>query len=313
MQRYKTLNSYLRERFGQRVWRISVDGGFTCPVRDGTKGWRGCIFCNIKSFTPPYAERVKSVREQVKFGVELIRKHKKAQKFVVYFQPYTNTYAEVEKLRKLYYDALEADENVVGLFIGTRPDCLPNETIDLLDEINKRTFLVVELGLQTANNRTLEIIKRGHTVEDFVEATYKLHKRGIKVLAHVIIGLPGDTVQDYINTAKLLNDLKIFAVKIHPLHVVKFTELDLWYREGKYIPLEFDEYINYVVEFIANLSPSIYIARLTGEAPEKFLVAPLWCKDKFRVLDGIAKKLEELNIFQGSKIQQYELRIQKNS
>lgn len=300
-KRYKSLNHFLKEYFGEKVYRVSVDGGFTCPVRDGTKGWRGCIFCNVKSFTPPYSERWKSLKEQILYGIDIVRKTRKAKKYMVYFQPYTNTYGEVEKLRKLYYEALSAHQDIVGLFIGTRPDCLPQNVLDLLEEINEKTFLVVELGLQTANDKTLEVIKRGHTVEDFIKATQELQKRKIKVLVHVIIGLPGDTKEDFINTAKLLSELGVFAVKIHPLHVVKFTELEIWYKEGKYIPLTLDEYANYAVDFLEHLADSIYIARLTGESPDKLLIAPEWCKNKFKVLEKIEKILEEKDTYQGAK------------
>ncbi len=300
-KRYKSLNHFLKEYFGEKVYRVSVDGGFTCPVRDGTKGWRGCIFCNIKSFTPPYSERWKSLKEQILYGIDIVRKTRKAKKYMVYFQPYTNTYGGVEKLRKLYYEALSAHQDIVGLFIGTRPDCLPGDVLDLLEEINEKTFLVVELGLQTANDKTLEIIKRGHTVEDFIKATQELQKRKIKVLVHVIIGLPGDTREDFINTAKLLSALGVFAVKIHPLHVVKFTELEIWYKEGKYTPLTLDEYANYAVDFLEHLADSIYIARLTGESPDKLLIAPEWCKNKFKVLEKIEKILEEKDTYQGAK------------
>lgn len=299
-KRYKTLSSFMKEYFGEKVYKVSVDGGFTCPVRDGTKGWRGCIFCNIKSFTPPYAERARSVKDQILEGIENVKKFRKARKYVVYFQPYTNTYADVEKLRKLYNEALEAHPDIVGIFIGTRPDCLSYEIIDLLDELNRKTFLVVELGLQSSNNRTLELIKRGHTVEDYIDATKKLHERNIRTLPHIIIGLPGDTEQDYINGARLISDLGVFAVKIHPLHVVKFTELELWYRKGEYKPLEISEYVEYVGLFLENLSPRIYIARITGEAPDKFLVAPEWCKNKFKVIQEIDLYLEKKNIYQGA-------------
>lgn len=298
-KRYRSLNTFLREFFGEKVYRVSVDGGFTCPVRDGSKGWRGCIFCNIKSFTPPYAERSKSVKEQVLIGIENVRKYRKAKKYMIYFQPYTNTYADVDRLKWVYEEALGAHQDIVGMFIGTRPDCLPDEVIDLLDEINKKTFLVVELGLQSSNNRTLEIIKRGHTVEDYIIATEKLHKRGIRTLPHVIIGLPGDSEEDYINCARLISELGVFAVKIHPLHVVKFTELEIWYKEGKYTPLTLEEYVRYVALFLENLSPSVLVARLTGEAPEKYLVAPDWCKNKFKVLQAIEDYLEKTDTYQG--------------
>lgn len=298
-KRYKTLHSFFRQIFGQKVYKVSVDGGFTCPVRDGTKGWKGCIFCNVRSFTPNYAERGKSVKDQILEGIENVRKYKNAKKYIVYFQPYTNTYADTESLRQLYTEAIEAHPDIVGLFIGTRPDCLPDDVIDLLEDLNKRTFLVIELGLQSSNNTTLEIIKRGHTVEDYVEATEKLHKRGIRTLSHVIIGLPGDTEQDYVNSARLISELGVFAVKIHPLHVVKFTELELWYRQGKYVPMELSEYVHYVSVFLENLSESVLIARLTGEAPDKFLVAPDWCRNKFKVIQAIDTNLERKGVYQG--------------
>lgn len=306
-KRYNTLNSFMKEYFGEKVYKVSVDGGFTCPVRDGTKGWRGCIFCNIKSFTPPYAERARSIKNQVLEGIENVRKYRKARKYVVYFQPYTNTYADVEKLRQLYEEALEAHPNIVGIFIGTRPDCLSDEIVGLLDELNRRTFLVVELGLQSSNNKTLELIKRGHTVEEYIDATKKLHRLNIRTLPHIIIGLPGDTEQDYINGARLISDLGVFAVKIHPLHVVKFTELELWYREGKYKPLELSEYVEYVGVFLENLSPKVYIARITGEAPDKFLVAPEWCRNKFKVMQEIDFYLEKKNIYQGARYEAHKI------
>ncbi len=298
-KRYRTLHSFLKRFFGEKVYKVSVDGGFTCPVRDGTKGWKGCIFCNIRSFTPIYAERGKSIKDQVLEGIENVMKYKKAKKYIVYFQPYTNTYADIDRLRQLYTEAIEAHPDIVGLFIGTRPDCLPNDVIDLLEDLNKRTFLVVELGLQSSNDKTLEIIKRGHTVEDYVVATEKLHKRGIRTLSHVIIGLPGDTEKDYVNSARLISDLGVFAVKIHPLHVVKFTELELWYRQGKYVPMELSEYVHYVSVFLENLSDSVLIARLTGEAPDKFLIAPDWCRNKFKVIRAIDNYLERKGVYQG--------------
>lgn len=300
-RRYKTLNSFMKNTFGESVFRISVDGGFTCPVRDGTKGWKGCAFCNVRSFTPPSATRLKTVREQVIDGIERIRRYRKARKFAVYFQPYTNTYADVSRLRKIYTEALESHPDVVGLFIGTRPDCLPDDVIDLLDELNKRTFLVVELGLQTANDRTLETVKRGHTVGDYIAATEKLHTRKIKTLAHVIIGLPGDSEEDFVRTARLISDLGVFAVKIHPLHVVKHTELEKWYLEGKYIPMYLQDYVRYVGMFLENLSDSVLVARLSGESPDEFLVAPDWCRDKFRVIQAIELYLERMNIYQGMR------------
>lgn len=303
--RYRTLNSFLKEFFGEKVYKISVDIGLTCPVRDGTKGLKGCAFCNVKSFVPKYADRRKTVREQILEGIENAKRFRKAKKYMVYLQPYTNTYGDVEKLRRLYNETLEAHPDILGMFIGTRPDCLPEEVLDLLDEINRKTFLIVELGLQTSNNRTLELIRRGHTVEEYVLSTQRLHERGIRTLSHIIIGLPGDIEEDYIRTAHLISSLKVFAVKIHPLHVVKHTEIEQWYREGRYVPLTLEEYVRYVCLFLEHLSDSVLIARLSGEAPDEFLIAPDWCRNKFRVIREIELYLERNDTYQGKKASAY--------
>ena len=291
----------MRTYWGEPAYKISVDAGFTCPVRDGKINWESCVFCNPKSYTPPWASRFKPIKEQVLEGIERA-KEKGYRKFLVYFQPYTNTYADVEKLRKVYEEALSAHPDIVGMFIGTRPDCLPPEVLDLLSEIAQRTFLVVELGLQSGNNRTLEIIKRGHTVEDFVNAVEELHRRGIKVIAHVILGLPNDTPDDWVSTAHLLSEVHILGVKMHPLHVVRWTELEKWYREGKYKPLELDEYVDGVILFLENLKTTIWVARLTGEAIGGTLVAPSWCNRKFEVLTKIQQEMERRDTWQGRKI-----------
>ncbi len=296
MTRYNKFSEHLKKVFGEKVWKISVDAGFKCPPQ------AKCVYCYNPSFVPETARRVKPLKEQIMEGMEIIKKRRKVNKFIVYFQAYTNTYAEPEYLKKVYYEALSISPDIVGISIGTRSDCIDDKILEILKDLNKRTYLWVELGLQSANDRAMEITKRGHDVKNFRETVKKLKENNIKVMAHVIIGLPGDEYKDWMNTAYFLNKLKIDGVKIHPLHVVKYTELEKWYREGKYKPLEFDEYIKVVCDFIENLDKDIIIARLTGEAPDDLLVAPDWCRNKMRVLSEIERELEKRGSYQGKYI-----------
>lgn len=293
MKRYNTLSEYLKKTFGERVWRVSVDLGLTCPVRDGTKGWDGCLYCNNEAFTPRYVKRGALINEQITEGIKVVGK--KARKFIVYFQPYTNTYCDPEFLRNAFNKALSHPE-VVGVSLGTRPDCLPDRILEVIDEFSGRTYLMVELGLQSANPKTLELINRGHTPEDFAEATRKLKEIGVQVLAHIILGLPSEGKEDWLNTGRFLRDVGVDAVKIHPLHVVKGSRLEKWYLDGRYIPLELDEYVKGAVDVLEVLHPECLIARITGEAPPNLLLAPSWCLDKNRVLKMIDGEIERRNI-----------------
>jgi len=290
---YNKFSEHLKEVFGEKVWKISVDAGFKCPPQ------AKCIYCYNPSFVPETAKRVKTLKEQILEGMEIIKKKRKVNKFIVYFQAYTNTYGEPEHLKKVYNEALLLSPHIVGISIGTRSDCMNDKVLEILKDLNKRTYLWVELGLQSANDKVLRITKRGHDVKNFEDAVKKLKENNIKVMAHVIIGLPGDEYKDFINTAHFLNELKIDGVKIHPLHVVKYTELEKWYREGRYKPLEFNEYINIVCDFIENLDKNIMIARLTGESPHNLLVAPSWCRNKLKVINEIEKELKRRNSYQG--------------
>lgn len=304
MRRYNSFSEYLKNLFGVKVWKVSVDAGFSCPNN------ARCIYCSTPSFTPEYAERNTPIRQQILKGIEIIKRTRKARKFIVYFQPHTNTYvdgfgADTEEqkeifLRNVYTEALSSHPDIVGLSIGTRPDCLSSNTIELLSELNKVTFLYVELGLQSANNNTLELIKRGHTKECFCDAVQKLKEKNIRVLAHIILGLPNESEKDWEITARFLNELKIDAVKIHPLHIVKNTEMESWYRSGMYTPIELREYAEGVAKVIGILHRNCLIARLTGEASKDTLIAPLWCKEKNKVLMAIENELEKRNIYQGS-------------
>jgi len=295
MRYYNKFSDYLKRIFGVKVWKVSVDAGFKCPPQ------AKCIYCFNLSFTPSYARRVKEIELQIKEGIEIIRKSKKAKKFIVYFQPYTNTYGDPETLEFLYFKALRSHPDIVGISIGTRADCITDEVMEVLKELKKKTFLWVELGLQSALDKTLEITKRGEKVEDFEKAVSMLKREDIKVITHVIIGLPGEKEEDFISTANFLNRLKIEGVKIHPLHVVKNTELEDWFKRGKYKPLEFEEYVKYVVDFLEVLDPEIVIARLTGETQKDLLIAPVWCENKMRVLNRIEEEFKMRNSFQGKR------------
>ncbi len=295
-KRYNKFSEHLKEIFGEKVWKISVDAGFRCPPQ------AKCIYCYNPSFVPETARRSKPLKEQILEGIEIIKRKRKVNKFIVYFQAYTNTYGEPEYLKRVYYEALSVSPFIVGISIGTRSDCLDEKVMEILKDLNKKTYLWVELGLHSANERTMEITKRGHNVKNFEEAVKKLKENNIRVMAHVIIGLPGDGYEDFINTAHFLNKVKIDGVKIHPLHVVRYTELEKWFREGRYKPLEFEEYIRIVCDFIENLEGSIVIGRLTGEAPFNLLLAPDWCRNKLRVLSEIERELEKRNSYQGKSL-----------
>ncbi|MEN3046750.1 MAG: TIGR01212 family radical SAM protein [Candidatus Hydrothermales bacterium] len=291
--RYNKFSQHLKEIFKEKVWKISVDAGFKCPPQ------AKCIYCYNPSFVPETARRFIPLKDQIIKGIEILRERKKVNKFIVYFQAYTNTYGDVNYMRKVYYEALNTHPDIVGISIGTRCDCLPDDVLDLLSELNEITYLWVELGLQSANEKSMILTKRGHDLKCFEESVLKLKERKIRIMAHVIIGLPGDTYKDYINTAHFLNKLKINGVKIHPLHVVKYTELEREFIEGRYRPLELEEYVNIVCDFIERLDKNILIARLTGEAPEDLLIAPLWCKNKLKLINDIEKELERRDSYQG--------------
>ncbi|MCX7765307.1 MAG: TIGR01212 family radical SAM protein [Candidatus Sumerlaeia bacterium] len=299
--RYNSFSRHLREKFGCRVHRVAVDAGFTCPVRNGTKGKEGCLYCDEAGARAAYCEPQLSIREQVQQGIAMMRHRFKAEKFIVYFQPYTNTYAPVDKLREVYDSALNVDENIIGLAIGTRPDCVSDEVLDLLALYNTKYYLWLEYGLQSASNETLKRINRGHSVEDFVNAVQRTHQRGIRVCAHVILGLPEEKREEMLASADLINQLKIEGVKIHSLYISRGAPLAKLYQEGKIKLLTLEEYIQVVCDYLEYLSPEVLIHRLVGEARIGDLIAPLWCGNKTRVLNLINAELTKRNSFQGRK------------
>ncbi len=296
---YNDFSSYLRKAFGVRCHKITIDAGFTCPNRDETKGYGGCIYCNARgSGTGAFSKGI-SVKEQVQSAKAYLSKRYKAKKFLAYFQAFSNTYGPVDKLKKVYFEALE-DPDVVGICIGTRPDCISEEALDLIEDIKKRGYMVwLEVGLQSAHDRTLELINRGHTVADFVEAVKRIRARDINVCVHVIIGLPGESREDIMYTAKFLANMDIQAVKPHLLYIIRGTKLHKMYEEGKYRPLTRDEYVKLIAEFLTYLPPSVVIQRLTGDPHREELIAPMWALEKQKNRDMILKYMEENNLYQG--------------
>lgn len=300
-KRYKIFSEELKRVFGCRVQRISVDAGFSCPNRDGTVGSSGCIYCGGAGSGSFGIVRGASVSEQLEHGKEVMVRKYKAQKFIAYFQPYSNTYAPLERLRALYDEALKV-EDVVGLIVGTRPDCLPAATLNLLAAYGQRTYFWLELGLQSPLDRTLRLIGRGHDFASFAGAVRECKARQIRVCAHIILGLPGETREEMLAGAGVLNDLGVDGVKIHLLHVMGGTKLADDYLLGKVRVMERDNYVGLVCDFLERLDPSIIVQRLTGDGNRDHLIAPLWSLQKFEVLNTIDSELERRGSRQGSRV-----------
>lgn len=299
-RRYNTFSEELKRLFGCRVHRISVDAGFTCPNRDGTVGTGGCIYCGGEGSGSFGIARGLSVAEQLEDGKEVMVRKYKAGKFIAYFQPFSNTYGPVEKLARLYDEAL-AVKDIVGLIVGTRPDCLPPETLDLLAGYALRTWFWLELGFQSPHDRTLRFINRGHNFAVFQSAVECCRERGIRLCAHVILGLPGESRDEMLATAGILNSLGIEGVKLHLLHVMRGTMLAGMYERGEIRVMERDDYIGLVCDFLELLDPKVSIQRLTGDGGRD-LVAPLWSLAKFEVLNAIDVELERRGSRQGSRL-----------
>ena len=297
-KRYNDLNSYLRGRFGCRVQKITLDAGLGCPNRDGAVGTGGCIYCNAQGSGTGAHGRGRSIAAQLEAGKIAMARRYRAEKFIAYFQSFSNTYAPVERLRALYEEALGV-EGVVGLFIGTRPDCVPGPVLDLLQEVARRCLVWVEYGLQSARDATLAAIHRGHDAACFLRALEATHRRGIPVCAHVILGLPGETAADARFTADTLAAAGVDGVKLHNLYVVKGTQLDALFRSGAYRCLERHEYVDQVVDVLERLPPHTVIQRLTGDPHPEELAAPPWSRDKAATLKAIHAALEHRNTRQG--------------
>jgi uncharacterized protein len=297
-RRYYPLSRFLRQRFGGRVFRVTVDAGFTCPNVDGTVAVGGCVYCDNRSFSPNRRLPRTSIREQVRRGVAILQKRYRADRFLAYFQAATNTYAPVDKLRRLYDEALDHPQ-IVGLAVGTRPDCVPDPVLDLLQSYPRERYVLLELGLQTMHDRSLDWMNRGHHYESFVDAVQRCQGRGLDLCAHVILGLPGESHADMLATADALAGLPVNGVKIHNLHVVRDTPLETMYRAGEVRMLEMPAYVELVCDFLERLPPTMVIHRLSGDAPPDFLVAPAWCLNKPTLLRSIEAELIYRDSWQG--------------
>lgn len=292
---YRNLSSYLRETYGKRLDKICIDGGFTCPNRDGRCGIGGCIYCGERG-AGEHIDPASSISEQVKTR---LGKSKPGDIFVAYFQNFTNTYAPIDVLRERY-DAALIDDRIKVFAIGTRPDCIDEDTCRLLSEYAKRYDVWVELGLQTASDRTAEIINRGYRTVVFEHAMQLLQKYGLKVVVHIIMGLPGESVEDMKNTVDYVARFPIFGLKVHSIYVMKGTEFEKMYLEKRYTPPTFDEFCDAAAYAVARMPEDVIIHRLTGDCPKGMLVAPEWNSDKTIVIERIMKRMQELGYRQGS-------------
>lgn len=289
---YLSFNKYLKDKFGQKVYKISLDGGFTCPNRDGKIDTRGCIFCS-KGGSGDFAQnRNLSITEQIESGKKIVEKKIKSGKYIAYFQAFTNTYAPVETLRAKYSEAINHPD-IVALSIATRPDCLGDDVIELLDEMNKIKPVFVELGLQTIHSDSAKYIRRGYSLEVYNEAVKKLKNIGVNIVVHIILGLPNESEEDMLESVKYVCQSQIDGIKLQLLHIIAGTDLAKDYEKGLFKTLEFDEYVELIAKCVAIMPKNIVIHRLTGDGAKKDLIAPLWSADKKRVLNAINKALRE--------------------
>lgn len=295
MERYNHLNTYLKEKFGERTLKICIDAGFTCPNRDGTKGVGGCIFCGERGS----GEHLKNIdiAEQVKKHLDSYR-GERANKFIVYFQNFTNTYDTIENLKKKYDSAL-VDNRIVGIQIATRPDCVNEDVAKLLSSYSNKYYVCVELGLQTVNETTGKLINRCYTNEDFVKAVDVLRKYNIDIVTHIMVGLPGESHEDIVLDVNFINKLDIQGLKIHSTYVTNDTKLNKMYEDGIYSPISLEYYLDELCYIITHIRKDIILHRISGDAPKDMLVAPSWNSHKKLVLNGIDKILRERDLYQG--------------
>lgn len=299
-KRYTVFSKTLKNLYGERIHKISVDAGFGCPNRNGRQSGAGCLFCDPGGSGSVGIERGASVAGQIEHGKEVMSRKYKARRFMAYFQPFSNTFAPPEQLRHLYDEALGVSD-VVGLFVGTRPDCLPEDVVELLAEYHRRTYFWLEMGLQTIHDGTLDLLRRGHDFRTFVDALQRLRARGIRVCVHVILGLPGETKTQMLETADEMARLQVDGIKIHLLHVLRGTPLGDIYEQGGLKMLGQAEYVHLVADFLERLHPETQIHRLTGDGPRDLLLAPLWSRNKWEVLNAIDDELGRRGSRQGDR------------
>jgi radical SAM protein (TIGR01212 family) len=298
--RYYHYNFFLRRRFGGRVQKVSIDAGFTCPNVDGTVARGGCTFCDNRSFSPSRRLPRQDIRDQIDEGIRRLKWRYDVDRFLAYFQPATNTYAPVDRLRPLYEAAISHPQ-VVGLAVGTRPDCVPGPVLDLLEEIASRTYLSVEYGMQTIHDRSLDWMNRGHHYDAFLDAMERSRGRGFEICVHVMLGLPGESRDDMLATARELARLRVDAVKIHNLYAVKNTPLADEVARGEVVLIERDEYIATLVEFLELLPSTTIIERISGEAPPSYFIGPAWSLDKPAIRSALENEFARRGAWQGKR------------
>ncbi|MBN1406106.1 MAG: TIGR01212 family radical SAM protein [Candidatus Omnitrophica bacterium] len=297
-QKYYKFSEYLKEKYNCVVYKVSIDAGFNCPNIDGKLSRNGCIYCDNRTFSFNTRTIQKPVEEQIKDGIDFGRKRFGAEKFIVYFQAYTNTYEKPDILKQRY-DTVRKFKDIVGVTIGTRPDCVSEEILDLIKSYESSYDVWVEYGLQSMHDKTLKTINRNHTYQDFLKAIELARAREIKICAHVILGLPGETEEDITQTAKELGRLKIDAVKIHPLYITKDTALEGLFKKGVYKPLTLNGFIKSAINFLEQLSPGTVIQRIGADCPREFLIEPQWILDKGLLLRKLQEALDKINTYQG--------------
>lgn len=297
-KRYRDFDSYMKEKFHKKIIKLPLDGGFTCPNRDGTLSKDGCIFCS-ETGSGEWTYGKKSITEQISYQKSRLSKEGRPEAYLGYFQNFTNTYGDLSKLRKLYYEALGASD-IIGLAIATRADCLSGEVLDLLEEINNKYFLVVELGMQSVNEKTIELINRGYDHKTFDTGLRKLKQRGIRVLVHMIVGLPFESYDDYMKDVAYINESFPWGIKIHNLYIEKATKLEKFYQKNDLsYGIDMAGYVRIVVDILRKLRPEIVINRLTGDGLSDEIAYPIWSKNKAKILTSIDKMMKDKNFRQG--------------
>ena len=295
---YHSLDYMLRERFGEKVYKVTLNGGMSCPNRDGKLGTRGCIFCSAGGSGDFAADSSLSITEQIDRQISILSAKRPIHKYIAYFQAFTNTYAPVEYLEKIFTEAL-AHPGIAALSIGTRPDCLGKDVVTLLSRLNRQKPVWVELGLQTIHEKTAAYIRRGYPLSCFEDAVRRLRKEDLEVIVHTILGLPGESTQDILNTMEYLNHQDIQGIKLQLLHVLRGTDLASDYEKGLFCTYERDEYISLVISCLEHLRPDMVIHRITGDGPKDLLISPLWASRKREVLNLLHHQMKENHNYQG--------------
>ena len=297
-RRYNSYHEYLREKYGSRVHKVSVDMGFTCPNRDGTVAKGGCVYCNNDSFVPPYARARYTMDFQIRHGIEYMRRRYKAKKFIIYFQAYSSTYGDAKKLEEIYKESLKYD-GVVGFSVGTRSDCIDREKLRIFEDLAKDYYVSIESGIESIYDKTLRYMNRGHDFRSVVNAIQMTEGRGIHIGSHIIVGMPTETYSEMLEMADEVSKLGIDTFKIHNLHIVKNTQLERMYKNQPFHLFTYDEYVPFIVSFLERLRPDIMLERLFTDTPQDLLVAPRWTQRHNEIIHGIRKELKKQKTYQG--------------